>query len=129
MNTLKKLIVRILTVKQRKDKRFMVHDRVFVVFGPLLIKRKQIIDISMSGLSYLDIENQPTRSIGLNILAENSLYFDDRISFIPISKSEVVHHPDNSTKIYRHAVQFMGLTRNQKSQLKNFIHPRTLGRA
>jgi hypothetical protein len=82
----------------------------------------------MSGLSYIDLEDQSTKSLGLNILADNSLYFDDRILFIPISKSEMGYIPDNSIKTNRHAVQFIGLTLNQKSQLKNFIQTHTTDR-
>lgn len=128
MNTIKELIGRVFTLKRRKDRRFKVEDRVFVVFRPLLHKRKQIVDISMSGLSYIDLEDQSTKSLGLNILADNSLYFDDRILFIPISKSEMGYIPDNSIKTNRHAVQFIGLTLNQKSQLKNFIQTHTTDR-
>lgn len=128
MNTMKELIARMIILKRRKDRRFKVKDRVFVVFGPLLFTRKQIIDISMNGLSYVDGKNQSTSSLGLNILIDNSLYFDDSISCLPISQSETTYLPGNSIKTNRHSVQFIGLTLNQKSQLKNFIHTHTLDR-
>jgi hypothetical protein len=79
----------------------------------------------MSGLSYLDGENQPTRSYGLNILADDSLYFNDKIPFMPVWKSETVDLPDNSDKKNRWAVKFKGLTLGQKSKLKNFIRAHT----
>jgi hypothetical protein len=125
MNTFTELIDKFFTLKQRKDRRFKVQDRVFVVFGPLLHKAKPIVDISMSGLSYLDGENQPTRSYGLNILAGDSLYFDDKISFIPVWKSEPADLPENSDKKNRCAVKFQSLTLTQKSKLKNFIRAHT----
>jgi hypothetical protein len=125
MNAFTELIDKMFTLKQRKNRRFKVQDRVFVVFGPLLHKAKPIIDISMSGLSYLDGENQPTRSYGLNILADDSLYFNDKISFMPVWKSETVDLPDNSDKKNRCAVKFKGLTLGQKSKLKNFIRAHT----
>ncbi len=125
MNTFTELIDKMFSLKQRKNRRFKVQDRVFVVFGPLLHKAKPVIDISMSGLSYLDGENQPTRSYGLNILADDSLYFDDKISFISVWKSETVDLPDNSDKKNRCAVKFNRLTLGQKSKLKNFIRAHT----
>ena len=125
MNAFTELIDKMFTLKQRKNRRFKVQDRVFVVFGPLLHKAKPIIDISMSGLSYLDGENQQTRSYGLNILADDSLYFNDKISFMPVWKSETVDLPDNSDKKNRCAVKFKGLTLGQKSKLKNFIRAHT----
>ena len=127
MNTIKELIAKMFTLKRRKERRFRAQGSVFVVFGPLLNKGKPIIDISMSGLSYIDGEDQLTRSYGLNILADDSLYFDNRVSFIPISKSGQAYIPDNS-KTNRHAVQFKGLTLEQKSQLKNFIQEHTVGK-
>jgi hypothetical protein len=125
MNTFTELMDKMFTLKQRKNRRFKVQDRVFVVFGPLLHKAKPIVDISMSGLSYLDRENQPTRSYGLNILADDSLYFDDKISFMPVWRSEAVDLPDNSDNKNRYAVKFRGLTFGQKSKLKNFIRAHT----
>ena len=125
MNAFTELMDKMFTLKQRKDRRFKVQDPAFVVFGPLLHKAKPIIDISMSGLSYLDGENQPTRSYGLNILADDSLYFDDKISFIPVWKAETVDLPDNSDKKNRCAVKFKRLSLGQKSKLKNFIRAHT----
>jgi len=125
MNAFTELIDKMFTLKQRKDRRFKVQDPAFVVFGPLLHKAKPIIDISMSGLSYIDGENQPTRSYGLNILAEDSLYFDNKIPFIPVWKSETADFSDNSNKKNRYAVKFKGLTLGQKSKLKNFIRAHT----
>lgn len=125
MNTFTELIEKMFTLKQRKNRRFKVQDRVFVVFGPLLHKAKPIIDISMSGLSYLDRENKPTRSYGLNILADDSLYFEDKIPFTPVWKSESPDLPDNSDKKNRYAVKFQNLTLIQRSKLKNFIRTHT----
>jgi hypothetical protein len=125
MKTFTELVDKMFSLKQRKNRRFKVRNRVFVVFGPLLHKAKPVIDISMSGLSYLDGENQPTRSYGLNILADDSLYFDDKISFISIWKSETADLPDNSDKKNRCAVKFKRLTLGQKSKLKNLIRSHT----
>lgn len=125
MNTFTELIDKMFTLKQRKNRRFKVQDRVFVVFGPLLHKAKPVVDISMSGLSYLDGENPPTRSHGLNILAGDFLYFDNKISFIPVWGSETVDLPDNFNIKNRRAVKFKGLTLGQKSKLKNFIRAHT----
>jgi len=75
----------------------------------------------MGGLSYVDGENQFTKSLRLNIVADNSLYFDDKVLFIPILQSETVYSLDDSMKTNRQAVKFMGLTTSQKSQLKNFM--------
>lgn len=121
INSLKKITARMFNLGRRIDRRFKVDDRVFVVFGPHLHKRKSIIDISMGGLSYVDGESQLTKSLRLNIVADNSLYFDDKVLFIPILQSETVYSLDNSIKTNRQAVQFMGLTTSQKSRLKNFI--------
>jgi hypothetical protein len=128
MHTIKELVARMIILQRRKDKRFKVKDCVFVVFGPLLYKRKQIVDISMNGLSYVDGKNQSTSSLGLNILIDNSLYFDDSLSCLPISQPETTYLPDNSIKTNRHSVRFIGLTLNQKSQLKNLIQTHTLDR-
>jgi len=121
INSLKNITARMFNSGRRKDRRFKVDDRVFVVFGPHLHKRKPIIDISMGGLSYVDGENQFTKSLRLNIVADNSLYFDDKVLFIPILQSETVYSLDDSMKTNRQAVKFMGLTTSQKSQLKNFM--------
>ena len=125
MNTFSELIEKMFTLKQRKNRRFKVRDRVYVVFGPLLHNAKPIVDISMSGLSYLDGENPPTRSYGLNILADDSLYFEDKIPFTAVWKSEATNLPDNPDKKSRYAVKFHHLTFVQKSRLKNFIRAHT----
>jgi len=85
------------------------------------------MDISMGGLSHIDEENNPTRSLGLNILADNTLYFGDNVSYIPISRPGKTCLNDNSKQTNIRAVQFKGLTLNQKSQLKNFIQTYTVG--
>ena len=121
INSLKKITSRMFNLGRRKDRRFKVDNRVFVVFGPHLHKRKSIIDISMGGLSYIDGENQLTKSLRLNLVADNSLYFDDKVLFMPIVSSEKVCSLEDSIKTNRQAVQFIGLTTNQKSQLKNLI--------
>ena len=121
INSLKKITARMFNLGRRKDKRFKVDDRVFVVFGPHLHKRKSIIDISMGGLSYVDGENQLTKSLRLNLVADNSLYFDDKVLFMPILQSETGYPLDDSKRTDRQAVQFIGLTTNQKSLLKSFI--------
>lgn len=127
MNSLKKITARMFNLSRRKDRRFKVDDRVFVVFGPHLHKRKPIIDISMGGLSYVDGENQLTKSLRLNLVADNSLYFDDKVLFMPILQSETVFSLDDSIKANRQAVQFIGLSTSQKSLLKNFIHSHATG--
>ena len=76
----------------------------------------------MGGLSYVDGENQLTKTLRLNLVADDSLYFDDRVLFVPILRSEPVNFRDDSIKTNRQAVQFMDLTPSQKSQLKNLIH-------
>jgi hypothetical protein len=121
INSLKNITARMFNLGQRKYKRFKVDDRVFVVFGPHLHKRKPIIDISMGGLSYVDGEDQLTKSLRLNLVADNSLYFDDKVLFMPILQSEPVYSFEDSIKTNRQAVQFIGLTTSQKSRLKNFI--------
>jgi hypothetical protein len=121
INSLKKITSRMFNLGRRKDRRFKVDNRVFVVFGPHLHKRKPIIDISLGGLSYVDGENQLTKSLRLNLVADNSLYFDDKVLFMPIVSSEKVCSLEDSIKTNRQAVQFIGLTTNQKSQLKNLI--------
>lgn len=128
VKTLKELLHRMFTLKPSEERRFKVQDRVFVVFGPFLHKKKKIIDISMSGLSYVDVDNKPPNSNGLNILSNDSLYFDDKIPFIPISRSETAELSDNSDKANLCSVQFIGLTFEQKSQLKNFIRVHTMSR-
>lgn len=125
MNTLKKITARIFNLERRKDRRFKVHDRVFAVFGYHLHKRKPIIDISIGGFSFVDGENHLTRSLRLNILADASLCFDDKVLFTPILHSEITYSTEDSIKTNRHAVQFMGLTLSQKSQLENFIQSHT----
>jgi hypothetical protein len=121
INSLKKITARMFNLSRRKDRRFKVDDRAFVVFGPHLHKRKPIIDISMGGLSYVDGENQLTKSLRLNLIADNSLYFDDKVLFMPILQAETVYSLDDAIKTNRQAVQFIGLTTSQRSQLKNFI--------
>jgi len=128
MNTLKKLTARMFNLERRKNSRFKIDDSAFVVFGPHLHKRKPIIDISMGGLSYVDAESQVTKSLRLNIVTDNSLYFDDRVLFIPILQSGMAHSLEDSPKTNRQAAQFIGLTLSQKSQLKNFIRSHTTDR-
>ena len=121
INSLKKITARMFNLSRRKDRRFKVDDRTFVVFGPHLHKRKPIIDISMGGLSYVDGENQLTKSLRLNLISDNSLYFDDKVLFMPILQAETVYCLDDAIKTNRQAVQFIGLTTSQRSQLKIFI--------
>lgn len=125
MNTLKKITARVFNLERRKHRRFKVHDRIFAVFGYHFHKRKPIIDISTGGFSFVDGEDHSTRSLRLNILADDSLCFDDKVLFTPILHSEITYSTENSTKTNRHAVQFIGLSLNQKSQLKNFIQSHT----
>lgn len=127
MRSLKNIISRKLVFNRRKNRRFKAQDHIFVVFAPLLNNRKQVIDISMSGLSHLDEEDHSARSVGLNILADNTLYFDDNISYIPISRSGLACLNDFSKQTNLRTVQFKGLTLSQKSQLKNFIQTHTAG--
>jgi len=127
MGTLKDIIFRKLVFNRRKNRRFKVKDSIFVVLDPLLNKRKQVIDMSMGGLSYVAEENHSARTFGLNILTDNTLYLDDKVSFIPISRSQLSYLNDNSKQTNLHAVEFRKLTLNQKSQLKNFIQTHTTG--
>jgi len=123
----KKSIFRKLFLNRRENRRFKVKDSIFVVFEPLLNKKKQIIDISMGGLSYVDAGNHWTRSLGLNLLTGNTLHFYDKVSYMAISRSETDDLNDNSNNGNRHAVQFKRLTPSQKAQLKNFIQAHTAG--
>jgi hypothetical protein len=75
----------------------------------------------MGGLSYVDGENQLTKSLRLNLISDNSLYFDDKVLFMPILQAETVYCLDDAIKTNRQSVQFIGLTTSQRSQLKIFI--------
>ena len=111
-------------IERRRHRRFRVPVGVFVGFRPDNSRLGEIIDISLTGLSfrYLASGGPANGSRRLNIfLTERGFYLDD-LPFETVSDVGTYKIPFTPVSMRRSGVQFEALTEDQISGLKYFIH-------
>jgi hypothetical protein len=102
-------------IQRRKHKGIHIKSRAFVGIGPHFNKVGPLIDISMSGLKFLDI-----------FLTDRDFY----LSYVPfkaVSDSKTPDSPSGSVTTRQCIVQFGDLTPHQMSQLQYLIQNHTIG--
>jgi hypothetical protein len=111
--------------ERRKFRRFRVKNPAFVVFNTEPTKLGEIIDISMSGLSFrymVDSEELVNQSRELDILFGDDDFYLDRLLFVTISDRMTSNGLPFSTMLMRRrGVQFSDLSAPQQSELEYFI--------
>ena len=110
-------------IERRKHRRFRVPVGVFVSFRPDNSRLGEIIDISLSGLSfrYLASGGPANGSRRLNIfLTEHGFCLDD-LAFETVSDVGTYEIPFTPVTMRRSGVQFEALTEDQTSGLEYFI--------
>jgi hypothetical protein len=118
-------------VERRAHERFQVPVGVFVGFRPDNTRLGEIIDISLSGLSfrYLASGGPSNGSRRLKIfLAERGFCLDD-LPFETVSDVGIYEIPFTPVTMRRSGVQFERLTEGQVSRLEYFIQHFTLSKA
>lgn len=125
-----RFLKRLFTLKFRKRPRFNARDGVFVIMENSS-RVNQVQNISMGGLAF-DYEDTGyllgKGSYELKVMSDRNLKLD-RIHFKKVSDFPVGEVLYPYRKIKRQSVQFEGLTRSQKEQLRHFIKNNTIGRA
>lgn len=115
-------------VERRKNRRFHLQNIAFAVLRDDVSKVGQIMDISMSGLSfhYIMAGGNADRSCELDILLAYHGMCTEKIQFETVSDIEIENKSPFSPMLMRRCgVRFGELTDNQKSQLKDFIFDHT----
>ena len=114
-------ILRMLKPQRRKHLRVKVNGGITVVLSPLLISRKQIIDASLGGLSYLDDCEPPLGSFGLNILAGDGLLFDENIRFEPVPVGGDRRPATTTCGLRPCRLHFQTITSEQECKLRHLL--------
>lgn len=117
-------------IERRRHERFRVPVGVFVGFRPDNSRLGEIIDISLSGLSfrYLASGGPANGSRRLNIfLTERDFWLDD-LPFETVSDEGTYKIPFTPVAMRRSGVQFEELTEDQISALEYFIHHFTMSK-
>jgi c-di-GMP-binding flagellar brake protein YcgR len=104
--------------EHRKHKRFRVKNRSTVLISPITVLSYAVLDISESGLafSYAGWEKWPTKGIKLDIIDQEFFLEDIKISVI-----EDVKIDNESNKLRRCCIKFIGLEATQKALLRQYI--------
>jgi len=125
-----KIIKRLLKFGIRKNKRFQARDGVYVVMENSF-SRNQINNISMGGLAINYEDNGYALGKGSNELklVGGRKQRVEKIPFRRVADYQMGEVLYPYRKIKRLSVQFEGLTRAQRVQLKHFIQNETVGRA
>ena len=111
--------------ERRKDKRIKVKDPTYAIIFDFLSISGQITDISKSGAAIRYVKNgesYPKDLDGLDIFRSDFSCRIDNIKAKIITDMEVIDKKFIGTKkLRRCGIQFEDLSRNQISQLENFI--------
>ena len=110
--------------ERRKDKRFKLKDPVFAILYSSPTKTAQIVDISRGGLAirYVKKEDDFNMINKLDIFKSDFSFYMDNIKAKTISDIEVLGEKVNgSEEVRRCGIQFEDLSKNQISQLEDFI--------
>jgi hypothetical protein len=118
-------------MERRKYRRFKVRHPAFVVFNTQPTRLGEILDISMSGLSFrymVDSEEVVNQSRELDILFGDDDFYLDKLPFSTVSDRLSNNGLPFSTMIMRRrGVQFGDLNDAQRDQLEYFIENNTSG--
>jgi len=117
-------------VERRRHKRFEVPVGVFVGFRPDNSRLGEVIDISLSGLSFRYLANgEPSNgSRRLNIFLTERCFCLHDLSFETVSDVGTYKIPFTPVTMRRSGVQFEGLTEDQISRLEYFIEHFTMSK-
>lgn len=111
-------------VERRKNQRFQVNDKCFVVINPDPVKLVPIIDISLGGVGFYfdDNQNWLEKSEKLEIMAADCSFYLEKLPFSVVSST--LAFPAQSTSLLdgrRYSLKFGHLQPNQQTRLKYFI--------
>jgi len=118
-------------VERRRHKRFLVPVGMFVGFRPDNSRLGEVIDISLSGLSfrYLASGGPSNGSRRLNIFLTERGFCLDNLPFETVSDVGTYEIPFTPVTMRRSGVQFERLTEGQASRLEYFIEHFTTNKA
>ena len=118
------------SAEQRAHKRFEVPMGSFVSLGSNSSVLGQILDVSMGGLSFRYIGDEPKNGSHLDIFSTEHDFHLGKISYKPVKDFEIDNqvlykmggkaHPHCRT-MRRGSVKFHKLSRKQRSELKKFL--------
>lgn len=118
-------------IERRKYRRFKVRHPAFVVFNTQPTRLGEILDISMSGLSFrymVDSEEVVNQSRELDILFGDDDFYLDKLPFSTVCDRLSNNGLPFSTMIMRRrGVRFGELNDMQRDQLEYFIENNTSG--
>jgi len=116
------------SVERRKYGRSQVPEGVFVSFIPGDSRLGEVLDISMSGLSfrYLATEESPVGSGRLNLFLSEYDFSLKAVPFETIWDLSSHNIPFIPITMRRSGVEFRNLTQDQISRIEYFIHNHTL---
>ena len=120
------------SIEKRKHPRFKVKERVFVELSVNPIRIGEIIDISVSGLSFRYIANGDIiqNSLEIKIYHSQSKFISEKMTVRTVWDGIII--PKFWTgiiKTRRRGVFFENLNENQKSQIEQFIQNYTISEA
>jgi hypothetical protein len=110
-------------VERRQSKRFQAPPSAFVIYGPYFTTRAQIIDIGREGLSFrYPLVKKPSQGLfDLDILFARGSFYLGKVLVRTVSHGVGQQRPFDTIPMRRCGLQFMELTRHQRSQLEYFI--------
>ena len=113
---------RMLKLQIRKWKRHPVSDAAYVIYGHS-VARHQLNDIGMGGLSFYYEDQGRTIDRGYRelTLVHHNRVFMKNLAFRTVSDIETGEVLFRNKRVKRRSVRFVGLSGQQKQQLKRFI--------
>lgn len=113
---------------RRANRRYRAGDGSYAALSPNSSKVGPIVDISMDGLCfrYIVHGDQPREPVETHIYVGDNGFYLDKMPYETVEDVEIDNPSSLATLIMRQRrIQFVGLTDNQKAQLKYFIAYRT----
>jgi hypothetical protein len=118
-------------VERRKNTRFKVHNGAYVAVGTHYDKVGRIMDISMSGLSFLYVgDKERTQGSHANIFFTEANFYLEKVPADTIVDLEITDESRAaSSPVRRCGLKFGTLTPNERSQVEFFIQNYGAGEA
>ena len=116
------LLLRLITLRVRKNKRYKARDGVYVVYDQSMSKN-QVDNISMGGLSFYYVDNGikiDKGSYELSLINRNRICLG-KIPFKTVSDTETGEILFRNKRVKRQSVRFDNLNGSQRNQLKAII--------
>jgi hypothetical protein len=116
------LLLRLITLRVRKNRRYKARDGVYVVYDQSMSKN-QVDNISMGGLSFYYVDNGikiDKGSYELSLINRNRICLG-KIPFKTVSDTETGEILFRNKKVKRQGVRFDNLSGSQRNQLKAII--------